>query len=85
MGEQLADHAHALLRRLAGAVDGLRQTLAKGAVVVDEGVADVGERQPLQPADDLVGVDAPRSACRRAAPAAPVRPHLPCCQVHLAA
>ena len=27
------------------------------AVVVDEGVADVGERQPPQPAHDLVGVD----------------------------
>jgi len=27
-------------------------------VVVDEGVADVGERQPLQPPDDLLGIDA---------------------------
>ena len=57
--EQLADDAHALLRRLARSVDGLGQPLAQGPVVVDEGVADVGERQPLQPADDLVGVDAP--------------------------
>ncbi len=57
--EQLADDAHALLGRLARPVHRLRHALAQGAVVVDEGVADVGERQPPQPAHDLVGVDAP--------------------------
>ena len=48
----------ALLGRLARPVDRLGHALAQGAVVVDEGVADVGERQPPQPADDVVGVDA---------------------------
>ena len=57
--EQLADDAHALLGRLARPVHRLGHALAQRAVVVDEGVADVGERQPLQPAHDLVGVDAP--------------------------
>ena len=46
VGEQLADDAHALLGRLARAVDGLGHALAQRAVVVDERVADVGERQP---------------------------------------
>jgi hypothetical protein len=27
-------------------------------MVVDEGVAEVGERQPAEPGDDLVGTDA---------------------------
>ena len=58
MGEQLGDDAHTLLGRLARSVDGLGEPLTQGAVVVDEGVADIGERQPLEPADDLVGVDA---------------------------
>ena len=56
-GEQLADDAHALLGRLAGSVHGLRQALAEGAVVIDEGVAEIGEREPAQAGDDLVGVD----------------------------
>ena len=58
VGEQLADDAHALLGRLARPVHGLGQALAQAAVVVDEGVTDVGERQPAQAAHDLVGVDA---------------------------
>ena len=57
--EQLADDRDALLGRLAGAVHRFRQALAQGPVVVDEGVADVGERQPPQPSHDVVGVDAP--------------------------
>ena len=56
VGEQLGDDPHALLRRLARPVDGLGHPLAQGAVVVDEGVTDIGERQSPQPAHDLVEV-----------------------------
>ena len=55
VGEQLADDAHALLGRLARPVDGLGHALAQLAVVIDERAADVGERQPAQAADDVVG------------------------------
>ena len=55
VGEQLGDDAGALLGRLARAEDCLRHALAEGAVVVDEGAADVGEGQPAQPGDRLVG------------------------------
>ena len=50
VGEQLADDAHALLGGLARPVDRLGHALAQGAVVVDEGVAEVGERQAAQAA-----------------------------------
>ena len=58
-GQQLADDADALGGGLSRTVDGFGQALAQGAVVVDHGVAEFGERQPAQPAHDLVGVDAP--------------------------
>ena len=74
MGEQLADDAGALLGRLARPEHRLGHALAQGAVVVDEGVADVGERQPAQPGDDLVGARSARRRGRRAAPAASLRP-----------
>ena len=55
MLEQLADDAHALFGRLARPVDRLRHALAERPVVVDERVAEVGERQPAQARDGLVG------------------------------
>ena len=55
VGEQLADDAHALLGRLARPVHGLGHALAQRPVVVDEGVAEVGERQPGEGGDDVVG------------------------------
>ena len=57
VGQQLADDAHALLGGLAGPVDGLGHALAQGPVVIDERVADVGERQPAQLGDGVVGGD----------------------------
>jgi hypothetical protein len=46
MGEQLGDHGIALRRTLPASVHGFGHALAKGAVVVDEGVAHFSERQP---------------------------------------
>ena len=55
VGEQLADDPHALLGRLAGAVHRLRRALPERAVVVDEGIAEIGEGEPAQPGDGVVG------------------------------
>ena len=55
MGEQLADDPDALLGRLAGSVHRLRHALPERTVVVDEGIAEIGEGQPPQPGDGVVG------------------------------
>ena len=54
--QQLGDDRRALGRRLARGIDRLGQPLADGAVVVDPGVTEVGERQPAQFGDGVVGV-----------------------------
>ena len=46
----------ALLGRLARAVDGLREALAEGPVVVDSGEPQVGEGQAAEAVHGLVGV-----------------------------
>ena len=56
--EQLADDAGALLGRLARAVDRFRQALAQPAVMVDAGIAEIGEGQPAQRPDGIVGGNA---------------------------
>ncbi len=58
--EHLGHDPRALLGRLPGSVDGLGQTLAQRAVVVHQRVADVGEWQPSQFRDRLVGRGGPR-------------------------
>ena len=55
MLEQLGDDAHALLGCLARPVHRFRHALAERAVVVDERVAEVGERQPREARRGLVG------------------------------
>ncbi len=55
--QQLGDDPGALLGCLARAEHCFGHALAQGPVVVDEGVADVGERQPAQPDDHLIGAD----------------------------
>ena len=57
LSQQLADDRDALLERLAAAVDGLGHALAQRAVVIDQGIADLGERQAAQLLDGVVGVD----------------------------
>ena len=59
MGDQFGDDAGALLGRLAWPEDRLRHPLAQGPVVIDERPADVGEGQPPQPGDGIVGGDPP--------------------------
>ena len=80
VGEQLADDAHALLGRLARAVDGLGQALAQRPVVIDEGVAEVGERAAgCRRADGVVGVDPPGGDVVEQRPQGRFV-HRPCCQ-----
>jgi hypothetical protein len=55
VGQQLADDPHALLGRLPRSVDRLRHALAQRPVVVDERVTEVGERQPAQSRDGVIG------------------------------
>ena len=57
LGEQLGHDGRALRRRLARAVDRLGHALAQRAVVVDPGVPEVGEGQPSQGGDGVVGAD----------------------------
>ena len=54
---QFGDDACTLGRGLARAVDHLGPPLALGPVMVDLGVAEIGERQPTQAGDGLVGCD----------------------------
>src|SRR5439155_23573892 len=55
LGQQLVHDRRALLGCLARRVDGLGQPLAQLAVVIDARKAEVGERQPAQPGDGVVG------------------------------
>ena len=55
--EELADDGHALGFGLSRPVNGLREALAKGAVMVHPGEAEVGIGQAAQAADDLVRTD----------------------------
>ncbi len=55
MLEQLGDDANALLGRLAGPVHRLGHPLAQRPMVIDERVAEVGERQSGEPRHGLVG------------------------------
>ena len=57
MVDQLGDDPHALLGGLAGPVDRLGHALAERSMMVDEGIAEIGERQPPQAGDRLVGGD----------------------------
>jgi hypothetical protein len=54
VGEELADDAHALVRRFPRRVDRLRKPLAQRAVMIDERVTEVCERQPPQQCDGRV-------------------------------
>ena len=54
---QLADDRDALLDALPTAVHRLGHSLAQRSVVIDQGVADLGERQPSQPFHRRVGVE----------------------------
>ena len=53
--QQLADDGDTVLGRLPGCIDGLGHPLSQGAVVIDPGKAQVGERQPPQHRDCIVG------------------------------
>jgi hypothetical protein len=53
--EQLGDDAHALLGGLAGPVDRFGHALPDGAVMVDERVPEVGEREPFETCHGVVG------------------------------
>ena len=55
--EQLAHDGHALLGRLTLAVHRFRHALANGAVMIDQRVAHLRERQPPQLRDCVVGRD----------------------------
>ena len=54
--KQLGDDLRTLLGGLAGRVDRFGQPLTQRAVVVDAGEAKVGERQPTQLCEGVVGV-----------------------------
>ncbi len=53
--EQFTDDPNALLGALARAVDGFGHTLAKRPVMIDEGLADVGERETAQLGHGVIG------------------------------
>ena len=57
MRKQLAHNRDALFRRLAFAVNGLGHSLTNRAVVIDQGVADLGKRQATKLRDGVVGRD----------------------------
>lgn len=54
-----------LFRRLAGAVDDLGRPLAQGSMVVDLGVAEVGEGLALKRKQGIVDRDSPSASCSR--------------------
>ena len=59
--QEFADDGDALVGRLALAVDGLGHALPQGPVVVDEGVAHLGERETPQSGHGIVGRDRSRA------------------------
>ncbi len=74
MLEQLADDPHALLGRLARAVHRFGGTLPQRPMVVDESIAEIGERKPAQTGDGVVGRQLAGIEWRRSSPAGRPRP-----------
>ena len=53
--QQFGHYAHALLGRLTGRVHSLGRSLSNVAMMIDERITHIGERQPRQPGHGIIG------------------------------